>query len=1426
MVNVKKRKGRVVIDSDSEDSASDDNLDQELLSLAKRKRVDSGEQEEPVSKPTASTDSETSDSDDEWTVGGTKGKKKIKQGKGSDKKNTTKKKVNKAAASGSSDGDSSAESSAPEEGEVSDSESNSSSSSSDSDSSEDEVFKDGYDDDLMGDEEDRARLEQMTEKEREQELFNRIEKREVLKRRFEIKKKLKTAKKKEKEEKKKKQEEEQEKRKQSQVQDTQVVMSHNKERRSKRDEKLDKKSQAMEELKAEREKKKNKTAELLAKRQPLKTSEVYSDDEEEEEEDDDKSSVKSDRSSRSSSYDDDEKEETPPKSQPVSLPDELNRIRLSRHKLERWCHMPFFSKTVTGCFVRIGIGNSSSKPVYRVAEIVDVVETAKVYQLGSTRTNKGLQLRHGGDTRVFRLEFVSNQEFTESEFMKWKEAMIVAGMQVPTLDEITKKEQSIKEAVNYKFNDKDIEDIVKEKDRFRKAPPNYAMKKTQLLKDKAMAEESGDGEKVKVIQGELNELEERAEALDRQRTKNISAISYINQRNRSWNIVESEKALVAEGQNAKNQQMDPFTRRQCKPTMVSNARDPSVHAAILAHLNQKYGSGSAAEPPGLDKNKIQVTPKDKDVPKPTTDLSEDLFKVHDFDVKIDLQVPNAEAKSLSVSSNALPVKDARSAETFLVLDGISNGSKMSWFADFAGKAEDFLNKVDQGAANALTKNQARTSFFISSYEGDSAVTPEYNTAGHKTDTAVTHHVYASSHDAPNYISAAASNIKRSNATLLGSTANVSSTPDSSSNSTKSSSGFVRPKKNELDVDDDMLFDFLNSSDPPVSNRRDSRRELLKVAVPVTEAQSPPPAPPSTMPHIVPSAPSTPPSTRGVSRTSSMSSLSAHSLKTSEESYAKEQSQDTTESSDSCLAVPQESSRQESPPTEEPQSQILSSLRLENQLLRSEVSSLNQEMASVIQRAKDLQEELNQARLRVDKWNSEQSNTDRMVRQFQSQVDDLTEALSAKDGQLAVLKIRLDEADQLLKSRSAALEEAQKERSRIIQDHSEGSSMQSQALEMMQERLREAELSLRREQDSYRQMQNEYASRLAKMEAERQTLAETVTATERRVAEEKLRADDLQQQLKSAKAAAENAKQELQDYKHKASRILQSKEKLISSLKEGSGLDTLDGGGAMAVELEELRHEKEMQRDEIQKLQGQVHTLRTEIQDLENQALTEAETWREQQLQVQEQQALQNRAKQEVEAEVERYKQELQYLEEEHHRAKTTLQSRIKDREDEIQKLRNQLTNKTLGSSSQTELENRLHQLTETLIQKQTMLEALGTEKSSLVFQLERLEQQLKSAQGGQSGGSAINMSGLEGPGARQRNSPVLFSDQDSPGVYGRVRKAASTIDRFSIRLGIFLRRYPMARVFVILYMAVLHLWVMIVLLTYTPEMHHGHPDGR
>ena len=47
--------------------------------------------------------------------------------------------------------------------------------------------------------------------------------------------------------------------------------------------------------------------------------------------------------------------------------------------------------------------------------------------------------------------------------------------------------------------------------------------------------------------------------------------------------------------------------------------------------------------------------------------------------------------------------------------------------------------------------------------------------------------------------------------------------------------------------------------------------------------------------------------------------------------------------------------------------------------------------------------------------------------------------------------------------------------------------------------------------------------------------------------------------------------------------------------------------------------------------------------------------------------------------------------------------------------------KSMSSSTEHELESRVRALTESLIQKQTVLEALGTEKNSLVLQLERME---------------------------------------------------------------------------------------------------------
>ncbi|CAH0547959.1 unnamed protein product [Brassicogethes aeneus] len=550
----------------------------------------------------------------------------------------------------------SAKNSEPEEGEVSDS----------SDSESEEEYNDGYDDQLMGDEEDRARLASLTEKERETEIFKRIEQRELMKTRFEIEKKLRQAKKAERAREKPfarpKDKEKREEKDQSKLQTDFSSIDHkerSKERKKNIEEnrgKVDKRINAMAELKARREgklkreeaeekrkeeqerKKKEKKEEedSTNKSNKLKASDIYSDDDSSSSEDNEKSapqrqsttasqrSRSRSRSSSSSSSSDNEQEEAQKKSAFIPLSQDLNRIRLSRHKLERFVHMPFFDRIAKGCFVKIGIGQHNNMPVYRVAEVIGVYETAKIYTLGKTKTNKGVRVRHGTQERVFRLEFVSNQEFTDGEYHKWIEASAAAGNELPTKGKIDQKMADIKEAISYEFNEQDVERILKEKQRFKSNPYNYAMRKTQLMKERDAALSRGDEETGRELAQKLSELEERATELDKKRTSTISSISYINDRNRRKNVEEAEKAIMAEVRANKGKKIDdPFTRRSTKPTMHFKASEDKEEAPVNVTTE--------AVPEEVEK----IMPP----PKPVQVSSDDLFSAHDFDIKIDLEVP-------------------------------------------------------------------------------------------------------------------------------------------------------------------------------------------------------------------------------------------------------------------------------------------------------------------------------------------------------------------------------------------------------------------------------------------------------------------------------------------------------------------------------------------------------------------------------------------------------------------------------------------------------------------------------------------------------------------------------------------------------------------------------------------------------------------
>src|SRR4051794_15384057 len=71
-------------------------------------------------------------------------------------------------------------------------------------------------------------------------------------------------------------------------------------------------------------------------------------------------------------------------------------------------------------------------------------------------------------------------------------------------------------------------------------------------------------------------------------------------------------------------------------------------------------------------------------------------------------------------------------------------------------------------------------------------------------------------------------------------------------------------------------------------------------------------------------------------------------------------------------------------------------------------------------------------------------SDALLRDLRSRESDSIEVLSAKDSQIALLRVRLAESDDLVKTKTLQCEQLQNQCARILQDHTDSSGIQSQA----------------------------------------------------------------------------------------------------------------------------------------------------------------------------------------------------------------------------------------------------------------------------------------------------------------------------------------------------------------------------------------------
>lgn len=129
-------------------------------------------------------------------------------------------------------------------------------------------------------------------------------------------------------------------------------------------------------------------------------------------------------------------------------------------------------------------------------------------------------------------------------------------------------------------------------------------------------------------------------------------------------------------------------------------------------------------------------------------------------------------------------------------------------------------------------------------------------------------------------------------------------------------------------------------------------------------------------------------------------------------------------------------------------------------------------------------------------------------------------------------------------------------------------------------------------------------------------------------------------------------------------------------------------------------------------------------------------------------------------------------------------------------------------------DDRIYSLTQSLVQKQNSLEAITAERNAIRLQLEKLENQhreTKTLLRHQRSPQIINVNDTDD--AKSQVPNFMRENPFDTRVARRMKRAYTFLDAAGIRLGVFLRRYPLVRTMTIVYVALLHFWVMFVLLS-------------
>ncbi|KAG5649652.1 hypothetical protein H0H81_002686 [Sphagnurus paluster] len=299
--------------------------------------------------------------------------------------------------------------------------------------------------------------------------------------------------------------------------------------------------------------------------------------------------------------------------EPATMED-LEKCRLSRDSLAKYCMTPWFQDYVSNAWVRYLIGQENNEPVYRICQILNLgANLVKPYQVNDKTSNQSLELKHGKSVRCFLMDKVSNAPFETARRSSPGQTHMTCSheeVKLPTKRALEKKFSEITKFKTQPITESDINAMLARKNQLNsnKHTGLSTIEKSRLIQARTLAQRRHDFAEVEEINIKLADLEAAAAERQSHREESIDLLAKVNERNRKANLEAVRKAELAEAERKRRERkrgpasethtpVDPSARLKIKPRLFDAATPTTRPGTPSSLAPTSPGKGTAASRP-------------------------------------------------------------------------------------------------------------------------------------------------------------------------------------------------------------------------------------------------------------------------------------------------------------------------------------------------------------------------------------------------------------------------------------------------------------------------------------------------------------------------------------------------------------------------------------------------------------------------------------------------------------------------------------------------------------------------------------------------------------------------------------------------------------------------------------------------------------